>query len=441
MGMFSSMDILIRGFIEITLMTMIYFAIYSVAIGIAYRMTIFHNVLSVSLLLTEVLLQIILLNNDYMQMFRYVLLIAPKPSPQVPIGVLFPLLLIFIIGNLIISIRLQRWKKTRVTVFSLKEGADKLPSGICLYYDDGRIVMINTRMSGLYSELTGNLAYNGNEIWSDLKNGFINDAEVEYQSEGNLIIRMYSGEVWSFEKKGITTSENFAWQIVAVDVTDSYGIYRNIQEKAKKLQQVNDKLQDYSHIVEDMTREEEILRVKIKIHDELGKMLLSTKYFIENDMSGIDAEQLLDMWKRNINLIRADAELESDENYLKILTYAAETIGVKINWNGEITDCDIDATRILIQAGKESLTNIVRHADGNELFINVIELPEQWNFEFYNNGKQPEAPITEGGGLSGLRKNVEAAGGCMKIESYPMFKLVISMPKEGCVYYDEGYDS
>ena len=194
---------------------------------------------------------------------------------------------------------------------------------------------------------------------------------------------------------------------------------------------MNVKLQNYNRTVEDMTREEEILRVKIRIHDELGQVLLSTKYFIENGMSEQDAEQLLDMWKRNVNLMRLETNPERSEDYLKILNYAAKTIGVKINWYGDMPHSDRNAVKILIHAGKESLTNTVRHANGNELFINASELSEQWYFEFFNNGKQPEAPVTEGGGLSGLRRRVEAEGGKMKLESYPMFKLMLWIPKEG----------
>ena len=431
MLVFSSLDIAVRGFIEIVLMIMIYFAIYSVAMGIAYRMTIFYNTLSVALLVAEVTVQVILLNSDYMQMFKYVSFKEPWFLPRMPVVLLIPLIIIFIAGSLIINIKLNHWKKIHVTSFSLKEGADKLPSGICIFYDNGRIIMINTRMSLLYSELTGNVIHNGNEFWGNLRGGFIKDAEIESESADNLIIKMDSGEVWFIEKKRIVNEENFAWQVVAADVTDAYEIYNRIQEKTEKLQKMNVKLQNYNHTVEDMTREEEILRVKIRIHDELGQVLLSTKYFIENGMSEQDAEQLLDMWKRNVNLMRLETDPERSEDYLKILNYAAKTIGVKINWYGDMPHSDRNAVKILIHAGKESLTNTVRHANGNELFINASELSEQWYFEFFNNGKQPEAPVTEGGGLSGLRRRVEAEGGKMKLESYPMFKVMLWVPKEG----------
>ena len=44
-----------------------------------------------------------------------------------------------------------------------------------------------------------------------------------------------------------------------------------------------------------------------------------------------------------------------------------------------------------------------------------------------NNGKPPERPITEGGGLSDLRQKVEQQGGTMTVESAPVFRLQIDL--------------
>ena len=48
-----------------------------------------------------------------------------------------------------------------------------------------------------------------------------------------------------------------------------------------------------------------------------------------------------------------------------------------------------------------------------------------------NNGKPPEKKITEGGGLTNLRHQIENSGGKMTVQSMPEFSLVIEMPKHG----------
>ncbi len=45
-----------------------------------------------------------------------------------------------------------------------------------------------------------------------------------------------------------------------------------------------------------------------------------------------------------------------------------------------------------------------------------------------NDGRVPEAPIQEGGGLSGLRRRVEQASGQMTVESRSRFALTITLP-------------
>ena len=44
--------------------------------------------------------------------------------------------------------------------------------------------------------------------------------------------------------------------------------------------------------------------------------------------------------------------------------------------------------------------------------------------------RAPDGPVREGGGLSALRRQVEAAGGGMRIESAPRFSLILELVEE-----------
>ena len=115
--------------------------------------------------------------------------------------------------------------------------------------------------------------------------------------------------------------------------------------------------------------------------------------------------------------------------FSQILNHAADTLGAEIKWSGSFPDNETEVANLLIHAGKECLANMIRHANGNILYIYAEDLPESWSFEFKNNGDLPETEIIERGGLSGLRHNVEKLGGEMCIECAPMFKLIIIVPK------------
>ena len=74
-------------------------------------------------------------------------------------------------------------------------------------------------------------------------------------------------------------------------------------------------------------------------------------------------------------------------------------------------------------AVKESAANAVKHADGTVLNVVLSENTAV----ITNNGHPPKHTVEESGGLLALRKEVEAAGGEMIVDSLPQFRLTIHM--------------
>jgi len=85
---------------------------------------------------------------------------------------------------------------------------------------------------------------------------------------------------------------------------------------------------------------------------------------------------------------------------------------------------------ILTCAVRECVTNAVRYAEATELYADFTETETEAGVTVTNNGKRPESEIAEGGGLSSLRHRVERAGGQMTVQSFPIFKLTVTIPKE-----------
>ena len=79
---------------------------------------------------------------------------------------------------------------------------------------------------------------------------------------------------------------------------------------------------------------------------------------------------------------------------------------------------------------RECTTNVVRHAGGSEMTVRIQSDERCVTAHITNNGAPPAGDITEGGGLSGLRRRVESAGGTMRLESRPSFALTITLPRE-----------
>ena len=89
---------------------------------------------------------------------------------------------------------------------------------------------------------------------------------------------------------------------------------------------------------------------------------------------------------------------------------------------------DTAAEALTVAAAKECVTNCIKHADGNEVYIRIAPRGERYDVTITNNGKIPTEPIKEGSGLSTLRRSIESSGGEMHISHNPRFALLITIP-------------
>lgn len=189
---------------------------------------------------------------------------------------------------------------------------------------------------------------------------------------------------------------------------------------------MNLRLRQYGEIVAEVTREKEILAARIKVHGNLGSLILRTKK--ELTQGGYDSAALTLAWNDLLSLLLApdgdkqDPFAEADKT--------AASVGVRICYSGKRPKSGTQAEKIVAAAVFECMTNTARHADGTELYVNMTEDGAEYTAVLTNNGRQPEREIREGGGLSGLRRVTENAGGRMTVGCVPAFALTIVVPKE-----------
>ena len=200
-----------------------------------------------------------------------------------------------------------------------------------------------------------------------------------------------------------------------------------MKEKNLELTALNIRLRKHGENVDELTRSKERLETKARIHSELGQALLSTRrYLLEEDG---DQPVPLELWQRNIAMLRKEAELKEDEQPLEMLSRIAASTGIVIQFNGDLPS-NADVQRLFVQAAAEALTNAVSHAQAKTLYIDFTENRHTYMVCFSNDGDKPDGEVTEGGGLGSLRKKVEREGGSMTVTGEPAFHLAIALPKE-----------
>ena len=332
---------------------------------------------------------------------------------------------------ILLSLRRQmRWQRSHVTRASVKEAFDQLPTGLCYYVRDGRTQLVNHRMDALCRLLTGAPLSNGEAFWSSLTLGSVMEDNRMLQAGDAPIVQLSDGRIWSFERSRIDAVGAETMQIIASDITREYRMNQELEAQNRRLEEMNQRLRGYSSTIGELTREKETLAAKLRIHDGFGQALLATRRLRAHPSDSPQRAEVLRMWRQNLRLMEHMGASHPTAHGFAALLRAAETIGMRITVDGPLPPEGTACASLLESAAHECLTNAARHAGGTQLFMRIEACGDRIRAEFTNDGAVPTAAVSEGGGLSALRRSVESAGGRMQLESMPRFRLLLDLPQE-----------
>ena len=319
------------------------------------------------------------------------------------------------------------WNKKYLSPVSIKESLNKLPAGLCFYEPSGLVRLINTEMHRICVLATGKALLDGAGFWRKLTQGDIERACLAVQTGDKPIVAYPDGQVVSFKRYTHNLGEKSIYEIVAVDITERYCLTRELEQKCTELQQINRRLVAYGNNVVELTKEKELLAAKIRIHDDMGKLLLATKRRINEPMTDAEKKEFIVFWQAEIAALKRSRPRQKKNN-LQVITEAARLVGVAIDFHGELPKADSQKEKILVAAMHECLTNTVSHANGKTMTVRASSQNGPYTIRITNDGEKPKGKIVEGGGLSGLRALVERENGRMTVNSAPYFELIIEMP-------------
>lgn len=314
----------------------------------------------------------------------------------------------------------MRLKRRHFGFNVIKESFDQLPTATCFFDSTGGVVLCNRRMYELSQYL----------LHSSIQ--YLAEAEQALASPPDGVVPIAHAEntyqfpdqtIWKFEKRIVTDRYKETYtQLTAADVTQLHQALTQFAIDNHKLAQDAEKLKELSKTVEAVAREKEALAAKSAMHDSLASCITVTKQFLAGDLDRISAEVVLREWEKSIAFRDSVLEPAKDSLY-----HAAKSSGVTIRITGKIPDGDM--SELIYTAMQVCLTNAVQYAKATELAACISENDDNVTVMIRNNGKQPEQPVRDGGGLTNLRRRIEAVGGTMRIQSLPEFILCIEIPK------------
>ncbi len=318
---------------------------------------------------------------------------------------------------------------------SVKEALDNLPSGLCFFSEKGLLTLCNYQMHRLAFALMGKDLQN----ISELKEALMQPSKERGISKDGDYILLADDTAWHFTESTIEDDlGNSYTEFIAADVTKLYQKTKELSAKNKELAEMAAHMERINKNVTAIMREEKTLSMKMRLHNELGSCVLSTrKYFLEDRPKEQKPELILRFEKTLTFLKNGIKDDDFADGYQELLETAA-AVGAKIILTGELPQ-DPQAADLIISAMRESLTNAIRHGRGDKLYVKIIDETDAVTAMIKNNGKPPRGKITEGGGLGSLRSRIEKAGGTMTIESRPEFILNVRVLKGG-ITHDKSLD-
>ena len=344
---------------------------------------------------------------------------------HIPYGVLLAVTLLSLVYGAF-AVLSETGNRKAISHSSIKEAFDNLPTAVCFFNESGLPVLCNLAMQRFSFAVCGKDVQFITDLESFLSDDFVPVAEV--RKDGKVFI-LDDGSAWRLEKRTFTHESGESYtQYIAADVTDLQKSRVELTKENEQLRYVQAELKRLSANVVAITREEEILNTKMRVHDEMGKCLVAAQKYLKTDCTESIPDSLAAAWQRAVSMLKYSNDTP-DEDMLSQIRKTCKFVKVDFVQTGELPKEERIAY-LLTCAVRECVTNAVRYAAATELYADFTENEHTATVMVTNNGTAPESEIVEGGGLSTLRRRVERAGGTMIVQSAPRFQLTVSIPKE-----------
>lgn len=212
---------------------------------------------------------------------------------------------------------------------------------------------------------------------------------------------------------------------------------REIDQVNKELNSANEKLQEANRHLQEAAVLEERQRIAKEIHDTAGHSLTTVimqteaaKLIIDSDpeeakrkitAANLQAKRTLEELRDSVHLLSGfSAQNTLRDSLLAIVQASTDGTGIVIR--SEIEDISLSEakSRFLLNTLKEGISNGLRHGEATAFWFSLTKEGDRVKFLLSDNGKgMPLSELSEGFGLSAMRRHAEELGGTIGFETEP----------------------
>ena len=254
-------------------------------------------------------------------------------------GYPFSVLMTVVIGLLLYlcwAIRSERRRYHHsLSYWSVNEAVNDVPCGVCFSDPFGRIVLCNTKMQELSRIMTGSYL----QDYDALRKAMSGEPESEglcRLSKDSNVFYFPDGSVWMFQEYSLQEPDCAGYlQTVAVNVSEIYYNGEKIRANNEKLEILNHKLEEMYEKIGDKIREQETLAMKMQVHDNFGRSLLSIRRILERKETQDKMDKQLSALKHLVYIL-TDSSVENMEELCADTIRHAEELGICVQISGNL---------------------------------------------------------------------------------------------------------
>ena len=322
-----------------------------------------------------------------------------------------------------------RIKKKHALRWAVKEALDTLPSAVCYFTAAGNVKLCNTAMCDLIRKITQNDLQTLDELNEALDSCNQNTGVIR---EGNLFL-FPDGHAWQYSVDKVTAADGRIYtEAVLSDVTELYEKRQKLQRQSRELKKMYRELKILSANVLEMTREEEILNLKSRLHDQMNMGVAAIRQILRQNTTSEKNAAAIAQFRRAIQVLQEENAYPQDD--IAEFIRDAEVSGIRVEITGDFPE-EKEVLHLLLPVLREACVNAARHADASVLYITAERKSNAVRLLLTNDGRQPQQEVIPRGGLVDLGRMLAEAGGKIEIQSQPQFLLTVTLPigteKEG----------
>lgn len=315
--------------------------------------------------------------------------------------------------------RLKNKYELRIAV---KEALDTLPTAVCYFNSSGSVKLCNSVMYALFRKISQSDLQSFDELQKSL-----DDCEhsMGIVRDGNIFLFL-DGRAWQYSAEKVKTADGKVYtETVFSDVTELYEKRQELKRQSRELKKMYQELKILSENVQEATREQEILNLKSRLHDQMNMGVSAIRQMLRQNTASVENTAAVVQFRRAIQVLQEENAYPQDDVTEFIRDAAVSGVQVKIT--GDLPETE-KALHLLLPVMREACVNAARHADATMLYVKVEQSLDAITLRMTNDGEQPKEKITPRGGLADLGKMIIESGGRMEIQSQPAFVLTVMLP-------------